>query len=385
MKVLIVSTCPTHPALAGNSRFILNQVNLFERMGHEVHFLYIFEKAISFHRTHDSLDELKSYWKDRLHVYHVSMFQHLINVLTVRFRNMTNHCYYKCDDYYISGVDKYLGKLQKIHHFDACIVNYYFLSKLLIKTSIPLKGLVTHDYFAYKSELVGTKKVALNTTAHEEAKALQRSPHIFALNSDEAIYFSKLSPLSKIYNIYSYFDYHPTNIVGNHNILFLSGSNVYNINGINWFIKQIWPKIKEQFKDANLIIGGSICAKKELIHKDDSVIFCGVVDNSMDFYSKGDVVINPTFQGTGLKIKTFESISYDKISMCHPHSKIGIFDPYTAPLFSSKEPSEWVNYLIEVWNSKKRILEIKNNNKDYILRMQKYIESEYNNFFNSNI
>lgn len=90
----------------------------------------------------------------------------------------------------------------------------------------------------------------------------------------------------------------------------------------------------------------------------------------MDFYSKGDVVINPTFQGTGLKIKTFESISYDKISMCHPHSKIGIFDPYTAPLFSSKEPSEWVNYLIEVWNSKKRILEIKNNNKDYILRMQ---------------
>ena len=134
-----------------------------------------------------------------------------------------------------------------------------------------------------------------------------------------------------------------------------------------------------------MIIGGSICAKKELIHKDDSVIFCGVVDNSMDFYSKGDVVINPTFQGTGLKIKTFESISYDKISMCHPHSKIGIFDPYTAPLFSSKEPSEWVNYLIEVWNSKKRILEIKNNNKDYILRMQKYIESEYNNFFNSNI
>lgn len=49
---------------------------------------------------------------------------------------------------------------------------------------------------------------------------MQRSPHIFALNSDEAIYFSKLSPLSKIYNIYSYFDYHPTNIVGNHNILF---------------------------------------------------------------------------------------------------------------------------------------------------------------------
>lgn len=91
---------------------------------------------------------------------------------------------------------------------------------------------------------------------------MQRSPHIFALNSDEAIYFSKLSPLSKIYNIYSYFDYHPTNIVGNHNILFLSGSNVYNINGINWFIKQIWSKIKEQFKDANLIIGGSICAKK---------------------------------------------------------------------------------------------------------------------------
>lgn len=79
---------------------------------------------------------------------------------------------------------------------------------------------------------------------------MQRSPHIFAVQDDEMIFFQQLSPLSKVYNIYSKYDYHPQPITNNHNVLFLSGSNGYNQNGIRWFIKEVFPLIRGKFTDA---------------------------------------------------------------------------------------------------------------------------------------
>ena len=44
-KILIVSKCPTHPVIAGNCKFIFNQVELLKRMGNDVYFLFVQEKA----------------------------------------------------------------------------------------------------------------------------------------------------------------------------------------------------------------------------------------------------------------------------------------------------------------------------------------------------
>ena len=71
----------------------------------------------------------------------------------------------------------------------------------------------------------------LNLTPNEEAKALQRSHHVFALQSIEQHYFQKLSPKSIVYDVYCNYKYHPSPVIGNHSILFLSGSNQFNING----------------------------------------------------------------------------------------------------------------------------------------------------------
>ena len=109
----------------------------------------------------------------------------------------------------------------------------------------------------------------------------------------------------------------------------------------------------------------------------------GYVERAEDFYALGDVVINPTYQGTGLKIKTFESVSYDKVTMVHPHSMIGIFRPESSPIFSSATANAWAAYLYALWNENGRIEDIKSANKAYIDDMQNFIHSEYNRFFNS--
>ena len=320
MKIILVSTCPSHPTTAGNRRFILDQAEMFSNMGHEVFFLYI--NLRSFKKNAENykiLSSLKVYWKDRLFVYNQSILQKIWSMYIIRYRKFLCSGFYKCDDNYPFRLHYFIKKLDAQYHFDVCLLNYFYLTKAFKHINIPIKGLVTHDYFAYKGLLVGDKFVMNNINANEEAKAMQRSPHIFALNEGEAEYFHRLSPLSKVYCIYGSFIYRKTPVVGNHNILFLSGPNGYNVNGLKWFLDNIFERIIFCFPDVMLYIGGAICRVIKDWNFNENVNIVGLVDNPEEFYALGDVVINPTYQGTGLKIKTFEAIGYDKVLLTHPH------------------------------------------------------------------
>ncbi len=146
----------------------------------------------------------------------------------------------------------------------------------------------------------------------------------------------------------------------------------------------IFPSIIQKFPSVKLCIGGSICKSiKEIYVNCPNIEFLGYVDKEEDFYKKADVVINPTFQGTGLKIKTFEAIAYDKVCIAHPHSLIGIYKPEEAPILSSVRPNDWVENLHKVWNIPGFVENIKRRNKVYIQDMMTFVESEYLRFFQS--
>ena len=109
----------------------------------------------------------------------------------------------------------------------------------------------------------------------------------------------------------------------------------------------------------------------------------GFVDVPADFYAQADVAINPVFQGTGLKIKTFEAISYDKVTLVHPHSMAGVFRKEEAPLLASDNPEEWVKILEKVWNSTEFIKQHKLQNKRFLKEMNEFIVNEYKRFLDA--
>lgn len=381
MKILIVAKRPTHPTNSGSRRFILNQINYLCNSGHDIHYLYIHEE---WHPqkwgNNATIIEMESRWGDKLHVYRISILKILWLYIIIGLRVLFRHGYQKVDDTYPWFLKRYVNRLNKKYHFDCCIINYYELSRLFKNIDIPLKAITTHDYYAYKTDLIGKRYVKLSTDAHQEAIALKRCPNIFSLNSEESIYFQKLAPNSNVFNVYSIFKFRESKIVGNKNILFLAGSNNYNVNAIDWFIDSIFPTLKMKFPDVILTIGGAICDVLGEI-KDDNIILKGQIKDPNSFYDSADVVINPTYQGTGLKIKTLESIAYDKITLTHPHSLTGIFKPEDAPILASENPDDWVSYLNRVWNENGFIERIKEQNKKYINNMNDFIFKEYNRFF----
>jgi hypothetical protein len=382
LKILVISKCPTHITRAGNQYGVLAQTEILKQLGCEVHFLYVQELPLR-HSSDSYIENEKAtaaFWGKYYHLYRVKYWEKVkFNILKqVRIHFLKN--YHHVDDTYPNGLTSFVKKLNEQYHFDICIVNYIQLSKLFTKVKFPKTAIFTHDSFAYKE--LKTNDGCASMDAAQEAKGLQRSENLFAVQDEEAIYFKMLSPRSKVYNIYSKYDYYSQPVVDNKNIMFLSGSNQYNQNGIRWFVNEVFPLIRTSFQDTKLLIGGSICKVIDDLKSVEGVKLLGFVDNVYDFYAQGDVAINPVYQGTGLKIKTFEALSYGKVTMVHPHSMEGVFDAKNAPLFASANPDEWVLFLKDLWNCPQNIRIVKSQDETYIKRMMEYVVGQYVDFLN---
>ena len=251
MRILVISPVGTHPVTAGNRKIILQYTSLFKHWGHEVYFLHIrlrsFRKEMR-DRQWEEIQGTSSYWENHYIPFHEGSTSKLYRLFLIRYRRYFCKNYFKCDDTYPMGLCHFVNKLNEEYHFDACVVNYYMFSKVLNHVHIPRKALFTHDFFSYKDLVVGFK-AGYATTPNEEAKAMQRAPYIFAMQDEEAAFFQRLSPLSKVLVNYSNYEYHFQPIIGNHNILFLSGPNIFNVNGIKWFISDILPEIITIYPD----------------------------------------------------------------------------------------------------------------------------------------
>jgi len=373
MKVLIVSTNLSHPTDAGNRAAIMGQVQLLKHLGCEIHFLFV---DMALRQADES--EMQEYWGDHYHVFHLNPLSKGYRVLVDKIRKHWCHGYWHCDDHYPFGLESFVERLDNKLHFDAVIIQYMRLSRLFTRCNIPRKAIYTHDVFSYKDLRTGAPFYE-TCNAHEEAKALQRCPTIFAIQEEEATYFGYLAPKSKIYTVYNHFNFHHQPPTENKNILYLASRMEFNVAGILWFLDDVWPMVIDHDPTIRLIIGGTVCERIPE-GKYANIELLGRIDCLDDFYRQGDVVINPVFQGTGLKIKTFEALSFGKVAIVHPHSTQGIYKKDTAPLLVAKNPIDWVNFISEIFINNYQVLEIKRKDEIYIQEMNSFICSQYDSF-----
>lgn len=89
--------------------------------------------------------------------------------------------------------------------------------------------------------------------------------------------------------------------------LFVGVAFFANINGIEWFMDKILPKVK-----GKLIIVGKGMERYKAKWESDRVEVHGFVENISEFYYRSSVVIAPIFVGGGMKTKTAEALMYGK-------------------------------------------------------------------------
>jgi polysaccharide biosynthesis protein PslH len=368
-KILIISPTPTHPPYSGNAKCILSYSEMLIDAGYNVSFLWVAD----FNCNREEEELTQKFWGNKLTIYKLNQFHRIMKAFYryIRF-NITGN--YLIDDFHPYGIKRIMSKIQRNEHFDCVIINYIFFSKIFKYIPDSKKILYTHDVFTNKFQHTGNPWFSV--TATEEAKALNRADIILAIQENEAIFYSYLTT-RKILAAYSLFPIHETPFVGEKVLLFLAGSNSYNLAAITTFIETVFISLVQVYPEIKLIIGGPICNVISQTSYNNSVQFLGEVNDLNDFYSRGDVFINPTITGTGLKIKTFEAMAYGKVVISHPHNTIGIYNKEQAPILNAQNAMDYLNHINILFSNKEKIIELKNDSIKYIFELNNVARARF--------
>ena len=90
--------------------------------------------------------------------------------------------------------------------------------------------------------------------------------------------------------------------------LFVGTSFYPNVEGMQWFIDTVMPKV-----DGNLTIVGKGMRPEIFDNLNDRIKIYGFVDDLSDYYRRARMVVSPIFHGGGMKTKTAEALMYGKM------------------------------------------------------------------------
>lgn len=372
-RILVAADVHTHPVRGGNQQCIMQYVDVLRKLGCEVFFLYI-----DLYEGYLLQDDTQRYWGNHLFYYRTPSWQ----IICQKIRRRIEHCYYfqHLDVYYPHGLTQFVNKLHAKYHFDGLIVNYIWNSRLA-ECKIPIKAIYTHDVFTNRNEKLGKKDVWYSFPKDEETKGISRFANVLSIQDEESGWYREIAPHSNVRTVYSSFDFVEQSITANKNILFFSGGSQLNQEGIKRFVRDVWPLLKKRDSEIKLLLGGAICGEFRQEQLPQDIILMGRYDNPDDFYALGDICINPVYNGSGLKIKTFEAIAHGKVTIVHPHSALGVYHPDNIPLYRATEPQEYINAIFEYIGDKSKLVRRQMECKEYIAELNDYILLQYKEVF----
>ena len=195
-------------------------------------------------------------------------------------------------------VKKFINK----SNYDKVIISYASWAKIIDGISKgPHLIIDTHDFITAQSrEKIGK----IGKLFQDEIQILKKFDEIWTYSVEEEYIFEQftdkkvtLIPVSLPLN------FNEENSGFKYDVIYVASNNPHNIAGINWFLKEVLPFLK----NVKIHIIGKICTQ---IGDHENVVKHGMVDDLNDYYKNAKVAICPMLSGTGIKIKVIEALSY---------------------------------------------------------------------------
>ncbi|MCW3126793.1 MAG: hypothetical protein JWO03_2451 [Bacteroidetes bacterium] len=86
-----------------------------------------------------------------------------------------------------------------------------------------------------------------------------------------------------------------------------------NLQGLEWFLKDIWPQIHTAFPDMKFHIAGKKMPQQFYNFTDMNVVAHGEVASSVGFINSHSVLLSPLVSGSGVRIKIIEAMAMGKV------------------------------------------------------------------------
>ncbi len=127
---------------------------------------------------------------------------------------------------------------------------------------------------------------------------------------------------------------------------FIGSGSFHNVNGIEWFLAECWPAVRQALPQASLDIFGSVCVR--LGHVPEGVNLRGVVDDLGAAYASAAAVIVPLHVGSGLKIKLVEALVYACPVVCTSVGAQGLMGIEPRPFLLADAPERFAAEIVRL-------------------------------------
>lgn len=185
-----------------------------------------------------------------------------------------------------------------------------------------------------------------STKPAEEIYALNRGKAVIAIQHEEADYLRrKISAEVFCVGHLLGFDASPLLDPGGASILLVGSANPINVQGLEWFLDSVFPKIRRKMPNSELLIAGEVGQGREL---PAGVLALGRPDSLAETYARATVVINPVKFGTGLAVKTVEALSYGRPVVATPAGVRGLESDFRRAVSLCEDHDTFADRVLEL-------------------------------------
>jgi len=248
------------------------------------------------------------------------------------------------------------------------LVEYIFSSPCLsLMPKDVLKIIDTHDVFSRRSEQVVKYGIKddLPCTVEEEREYLLNADLILSIQKEETKILCEIVPELKVITVG--IDYEISNLQKQtiaDRILIVGSDNPLNIHGIKEFLENVWSVIREELPNSSLHIVGKI--GNNITVNDSRVKILGFVKDLSQEYARAAIVVNPTYAGTGLKIKSVEALAHGKVLVTTPNGSEGLLlDNHHHCFITAKDSKEFIREIKAILSNEETRIAMEKNAIEY--------------------
>jgi len=217
---------------------------------------------------------------------------------------------------YVETIRRYSNASIILHSHN---IEHLVWERMTASTSNPLKK-------AYLREL--TRKLR-----NYELSSLNTYDGIVTVSKNDAAFFSRAGckiPITDIPFIARLSDYSTGVTACEFPSLFHIGAMNWkpNIEGIAWFLEEVWPLVHRRFPFLRLYLAGRFMPAWIAEKQYPQVVVAGEVPVAKDFIQSKGIMVAPLLSGSGIRIKILESMAIGKPVIATTIGAEGI--PYTA-------------------------------------------------------
>lgn len=375
MKVLHVSNRVPVPANDGGAIAILNMLNGLVENKCEIDFISInTPKSIN---TSGKITALNNHF-DVFVDTRISPFNALKSLL---FKNTP----YNVERFYNKAVEALISKQIRSSKYDFILLESAFtclyipMIQKLCSTPILVR---THnvEYMIWKrlaaNESNPLKKWYLKHLSKRlalfEADFYQRADGIVAISEDDKSLLLKMGITKPIEVVPTGISLKnkliSTEISGKKNTIFSLSSLDWmpNSEGLNWFLKEVWPMVHQANPSIEFHIAGKATPQWVLDLNLKNVIVHGYVDDAQKFQQQYGLMLVPLLSGSGMRVKIIEGFANKKCILSTSIGAEGI--PYTKNenIRIADTPKEWAKEITELVANEAEMNRISENAYEFV-------------------